>query len=410
MTPSHACNRGRVVRRGALRLAVLVGVVFAIGACEDDHSVATAAEPAPASASGAAVTPSASSSPVRWTPVSLAKGHATLRLPARVVRDGTSRSLIRPLVDGVVSALYVRVGDPVVRGQRIATVAHPRLSLVRVELRGVEGQFQGARARLRRVTGLRREGLAQRDAEYPLTQHVQALEARRANLRAELAVGVDPACDAVTRTLKPGVAPPGAAVCAPAAGMVRAIPGAVGAMVGPSHGAVATLWHRPSARVEVRHARLAPAAQSLTFVSDQGQRVGLAATALSTAIDPTDGATLRWHAANPGVSLAPGLRGVVLLELAGRALRVPTSALRGTVAGAVVVRRRGATLAQVPVRVLSRDGAVALVTPAAPAESSQRRALRVGDLVAEDAAIVTAFDDVPTVSADGNDGAPAVTP
>jgi len=346
-----------------LALAVAALLALGLAACEPDAAAAPAAE--------AGV---AASAPTPWVAVTPAVRAASLRVPARVVADSAGRAEVRSALDGLLATVDVRVGDTVVAGQLVATVRIPEVIQARARLGALGRRITLSRQRHGELVRLRREGLAVRASEFELAATVARLEAERDGLRALLESARDPAC-----RRRPARVPAAEPLCAPTDGVVVAAAGVVGAVAGPDHPPVAVLRRRGPGRIEVRHPRPPPAEATLTFVGEDGSRVPLHPEPLAEAVDALDGARLAWHRAVGDRPLPAGLRGEVLLGLPGAIVRVPASAIRLEAGGSVVaLRGRAGKPCALPVAVHAVDGAAALVSGA----------LRVGDRVAADAALL----------------------
>ncbi len=310
--------------------------------------------------------PSKASAVTRWVPVRDTAGVSMLEVPAEVRGDVDSSAAVGLPFIGRVTSLFVRPGDNVARGDRIALVIVPQVLSAAGAYVAATTRLAAEETRRARLVSLQQEGLMRAADTIENQGRIADAKAEIATALAMLrAAGVDPS---IAGTL---VERDGSIVLrSPIAGVVTQVNAVVGETRDPSAPALARIVGRSSRRVEAHLARLPPSDASFSLAARNGTTIPLRLVAVSPAVDPIDGARMAWFDAPEEAELAVGSKERVRIQLGPDVVLVPASALVVGPDGARIRRKND----WLEVEVIAASGADALV----------RGALAVGDAVAMD--------------------------
>ncbi|MBK7701520.1 MAG: efflux RND transporter periplasmic adaptor subunit [bacterium] len=111
----------------------------------------------------------------------------TVPLTGEVRFDERRVGHVSPLVEGVVSAVHVKLGDRVRRGQALVELECTAVGQAQAEYLAAQGMLDLARRNLERVAGLRREAIASEKEFLQAQQEADAARIRADGARSQLA-------------------------------------------------------------------------------------------------------------------------------------------------------------------------------------------------------------------------------
>lgn len=305
--------------------------------------------------------PAVSSAAAPWADVRAAAGSPLLDAPAFALPDADRRAEVTVPSRARIVKILVTAGDAVSAGTPLVELVSPELAAAAASYLSATDQLAALDRRHLQLDALRAEGLAR-------TSELATVELDQVRSRGEQTIA--------TATLRSAGLDPGTArelvssggrlrLRTPITGTVVKVDAAIGQLRSPDGGAVVELASRGVHRVEARMARTLPESASYVFASATGSR-----PAKLVRVAPrrdADGTTRVWFDVD-GADLVAAEPGRVRAVLAANVVAIPAAALT---AGDRVWRRRGDQREAVPVAVITRSGADALVT-----------GLAVGDQVA----------------------------
>lgn len=330
--------------------------------------------------------PSSSSAVTRWTLARPADNAPLLEVPARVLGSADASGVVSPPFRGRIVRIHASPGATVAKGQAIADVAMSEVSQAAGAYLSAVTRVEAWTGRVAQLKKLGSEGLV-RASELNEAQ-VQLAEARASSMSALAtlrAAGVAGA--GASKVLEDGGV---VTLASPVDGVLTELHAVLGESVEPTDEPIARIVGAGRATVEAKVPHSFPNDVDFAFVDASGNSFPLKPLAGSPAVDPRDGAALAWFAPEEGVVLAAGQGGVVrasLREPEGAVL-VAARAVAVVESRTVVLVRDGDGFNEVPVKVLARSGADALVRAvdeAAPLSPDVQ--------VADDAALALAPED-----------------
>lgn len=330
--------------------------------------------------------PSSSSAVTRWTLARAADNAPLLEVPARVLGSAEASGVVSPPFRGRIIRLHAGPGSTVARGQAIADVAMSEVSQAAGAYLSAVTRVEAWTGRVAQLKKLGSEGLV-RASELNEAQ-VQLAEARASSMSALAtlrAAGVE-GSGASGLLERGGVV----TLLSPVDGVLTELQAVLGESVEPTDKPIARIIGAGRTTVEAKVPHSFPKDVDFAFVDGAGNSFPLKPLGNSPAVDPNDGTALFWFAPEEGVLLAAGQGGSVrasLLKPEGAVL-VAARAVAVVDAQTVVLVRDGDGFRQVPVKVLARSGAAALVRAL-----DEETPLSVDVQVADDAALALAPED-----------------
>ncbi len=147
----------------------------------------TASEGEPAAEASVASEQAPSADSPWVTPVASDGGAALDVLPAHVVQTADSEAIVMAPLEARVTAVAVRAGDSIAKGDPVATVVMPALEAAVADLRGADGELEVLQTRRARLSKLQGEGLAVRKDVGALEIEIARARSARMKARAVLA-------------------------------------------------------------------------------------------------------------------------------------------------------------------------------------------------------------------------------
>jgi len=122
-----------------------------------------------------------------WVQPLASDGEAVDSLPAHVVQTAESEAVVMAPLEARVTAVSVRPGDTVAKGDPVATVVMPELEAAVAALRGADGELVVLERRRARLAKLQGEGLAVRKDVVALEIEIARADSARKAAKAVLA-------------------------------------------------------------------------------------------------------------------------------------------------------------------------------------------------------------------------------
>lgn len=357
-----------------MRVPVLFPLLVVLAGCPEEPPAA------------AAPPPSTSSAVTRWTLARAADLTPLLEVPARVVGAPEAAGVVVPPFRGRIVRQHAALGETVSRGQAVVDVAMSEVSQAAGAYLSAQTLVNAWTERVEQLKKLGGEGLV-RAADLNEAQ-VALAEARASSTNALAtlhAAGVNGA-GAAKLLERGGVV----TLTSPVGGVLTGWRGVLGESVEPTDEPIARIVGAGRTTVEAKVPHAFPEDVDFAFIDVTGGSHPLVALGSSPAVDPQDGAVLAWFAPEEEARLAAGQGGAVraLLRNPNGAVVVAARAVAVVDTKTVVLVRDGDGFREVPVNVLARSGADALVR-AVDGSSPLTPDVRVAD----DAALLLAPDD-----------------
>lgn len=298
------------------------------------------------------------SAAARFVPARAPNSAALLEAPARVVAEAPAAASVGVLHEARLVHLHVAPGDVVEPGSPIADVFIPAVAEAAADIGPLSAQLQATRSRINALEALQKEGLARAESLFDL--RARAEELTRARRRAEAILSAYGFAARDASSIRPqGIL----TLRSPVSGVVVERTGTIGAVTGPLAPPIARVAGPRPARIEASLTAPVPEEATLVFVGQDGGRVLLASTPMSSFRDGPSGRVTVWLKPKEPVALPDGLAGRVRIDLPGGAVEVPHAAVGRDEAGPFVrVLDDTGEVRRVDVRVLLDSGAVAVVT------------------------------------------------
>lgn len=334
----------------------------------------------------AAPPPNTSSAVTRWTLARAADHAPLLEVPARVIGSAEASGVVSPPFRGRIIRLYAGPGATVARGQAIVDVAMSEVSQAAGAYLSAITLVEAWTGRVAQLKKLGSQGLA-RASDLNEAQ-VRLAEARASSMSALAtlrAAGVDGA--GASKLLDRGGV---VTLTSPVDGVLTELHAVLGESVEPTDEPVARIVGAGRATVEAKMPHGFPKDVSLAFIDGAGRSHPLKPLGNSPAVDPKDGTVLAWFAPDADTELAAGQGGAVRASLLNPegAVLVAARAVAVGETQTIVLVRDGDGFREVPVNVLARSGADALVRAV-----DEATPLSIDMQVADDAALALAPDD-----------------
>ncbi len=292
------------------------------------------------------------SSPSRWVKLHRPKDVSLLSAPCVVRSLAHATGNVSLAFSAQVVEVLVQVGDPVTKGQAIATVLAPEVMAAAAQYLGVSSRAKVHRERLATLQELRKEGMVKASAVFEQRALLSELSAEMRSSVAVLRMA----------NLRPGdanriLSNNAFALLSPVDGIVATMEGHPGEVLKEAT-PIAQVVGKASARVEVTSANALRAGSNYSMVSADGHTYPLNPSPVSSIVAADTGMHTTWFALQESQTpLGDGQRCTVNWKSSEDQWEGPIDAIVTTSQGSMVWRKRKGEVERVVVTVVNASGA-----------------------------------------------------